>query len=36
VLEKRELRRIVGTKREEVRGAWRNLHNEELRNLMLL
>jgi hypothetical protein len=33
VLVNRVLRRIVGTKREVVRGAWRNLHKEELHNL---
>jgi hypothetical protein len=27
------LRRIFGPKRAEVRGGWRKLHNEELRNL---
>jgi hypothetical protein len=27
------LRRIFGPKRDEVRGGWRKLHNEELRNL---
>jgi hypothetical protein len=27
------LRRIVGPKREEVTGEWRNLHNGELDNL---
>jgi hypothetical protein len=25
--------RIFGPKRDEVRGSWRNLHNEELHNL---
>jgi putative cell wall-binding protein len=25
--------RIIGSKREEVAGSWRRLHNEELRNL---
>jgi PAS domain-containing protein len=29
----RVLRRIFGSKREEVMGGWRNLHNEELHNL---
>jgi hypothetical protein len=29
----RVLRRIFGTKREEVAGGWRRLHNEELNNL---
>jgi hypothetical protein len=27
------LRRIFGTKRDEVTGDWRKLHNEELHNL---
>jgi hypothetical protein len=31
--ENRVLRRIFGTKREEVAGSWRRLHNEELHNL---
>jgi hypothetical protein len=31
--ENRVLRRIFRTKREEVVGGWRRLHNEELRNL---
>jgi hypothetical protein len=25
--------RIFGTKRDEVKGEWRNLHNEELHDL---
>jgi hypothetical protein len=29
----RVLRRIFGPKRDEVRGDWRKLHNEELHNL---
>jgi hypothetical protein len=29
----RVLRRIFGPKRDEVRGGWRKLHNEELHNL---
>jgi hypothetical protein len=33
VFENRVLRRIFGTKREEVAGGWRKLHNEELHNL---
>jgi hypothetical protein len=33
VLENRVLRRIFGPKRDEVRGGWRKLHNEELHNL---
>jgi hypothetical protein len=28
-----EFRRIFGTKRDEVMGGWRKLHNEELHNL---
>jgi hypothetical protein len=31
--ENRELRRIFGTKKEEVVEGWRRLHNEELRKL---
>jgi hypothetical protein len=27
------LRRIFGSKRDEVTGGWRKLHNEELHNL---
>jgi hypothetical protein len=27
------LRKIFGTKRDEVMGEWRKLHNEELRDL---
>jgi hypothetical protein len=30
VFESRVPRRIFGTKRDEVRAAWRKLHNEEL------
>jgi hypothetical protein len=33
VFENRVLRRIVGSKRDEVTGEWRKLHNEELRDL---
>jgi hypothetical protein len=29
----RVLRRIFGSKRDEVTGEWRKLHNEELNNL---
>jgi hypothetical protein len=29
----RVLRRIFGSKRDEVTGGWRKLHNEELHNL---
>ena len=32
-LENRVLRRIVESKRDEVTGEWRRLHNEELNNL---
>jgi hypothetical protein len=33
VFENRVLRRIYGSKRDEVTGNWRKLHNEELHNL---
>jgi hypothetical protein len=33
VFENKVLRRIYGPKREEVIGAWRKLHTEELHNL---
>jgi hypothetical protein len=33
VFENREVRRIFGPKRDEIKGGWRKLHNEELRNL---
>jgi hypothetical protein len=33
VLENRVLRRIFGTKRDEVIGDWRKLHNEERNDL---
>jgi hypothetical protein len=33
VFENRMLRRIFGPKRDEVKGDWRKLHNEEFRNL---
>ena len=32
VFENRVLKRIFGTKRDEVTGEWRKLHNEELTN----
>jgi hypothetical protein len=32
----RVLRRIFGPKRDKVMGRWRNLHNEELRDLYSL
>jgi hypothetical protein len=35
VFHKRVLRRIIGPKREEVKGGWRRLHNEELHNFLL-
>jgi hypothetical protein len=33
VFENRVLRRIFGLKRDEMSGAWRKLHNEELHKL---
>jgi hypothetical protein len=33
VFENRVLRRIFGSKRDEARGEWRRLHNEELNDL---
>jgi hypothetical protein len=33
VFQNRVLRRIFGTKRDEVIGSWRKLHNKELHNL---
>jgi hypothetical protein len=33
VFENRVLRRMFGSKRDEVTGGWRKLHNEELHNL---
>jgi hypothetical protein len=33
VLENRVLRRVFGSKRDEVTGEWRKLHNEELSDL---
>jgi hypothetical protein len=33
VFENRVLRRIFGPERDEVTGEWRDLHNEELRDL---
>jgi hypothetical protein len=33
VFENRVLRRMFGSKRDEVTGGWRKLHNEELCNL---
>jgi hypothetical protein len=34
MLENRVLRNIFGPKRDEVRGEWRKLHNEELNDLL--
>ena len=36
VFEIRVLRRVFGSKRDEVTGEWRKLHNEELRDLCSL
>jgi len=36
VFENRVLRRIFGSKRDEVTGAWGKLHNEELNDLYSL
>jgi hypothetical protein len=36
VFENRVLRRVFGSKRDEVTGEWRKLHNEELNDLYLL
>jgi hypothetical protein len=36
VFENRVLRRIFGSKRDEMMGSWRKLHNEELHNLYAL
>ena len=33
MFENRVLRRIFGSKRDEVTGEWRKLHNEKLKNL---
>jgi len=33
VFENRVLRRVFGPKRDEVKGEWRKLHNEELNDL---
>jgi hypothetical protein len=33
MVENRELKRIFGLKRDEVRGGWSILYSEELRNL---
>jgi len=36
VFENRVMRRVFGSKRDEVTGEWRTLHNEELRGLYSL
>jgi len=36
VFENRVLRRVFGSKRDEVKGEWRKLHNEEPRDLYSL
>jgi len=36
VFENRVLRRVFGSKRDEVTGEWRRLHNEELNDLYSL
>jgi len=36
MFENRVLRRVFGSKRDEVTGEWRKLHNEELRDLYSL
>jgi hypothetical protein len=36
VFENRVLRRVFGSKRDEVTGEWRKLHNEELSDLYFL
>jgi hypothetical protein len=33
VFENKVLRRIFGSKRDEMTGGWRKLHNDELRDL---
>ena len=33
VFENRVLRRVFGSKRDEVTGEWRKIHNEELNDL---
>ena len=33
VFKNRALRKIVGLKRDDIKGDWRRLHNEELRDL---
>ena len=36
VFENRVLRRVFGSKRDEVTGEWKKIHNEELRDLYSL
>ena len=36
MFENRVLRRVFGPKRDEVKGEWRKLHNEELNDLYSL
>jgi hypothetical protein len=36
VFENRVVRKILGLKRDEVTDSWRNLHNEELRDIVYL
>ena len=36
MFENRVLRRVFGSKRDEVTGEWRKLHNEELKDLYSL
>jgi hypothetical protein len=36
VFENRMLRRIIGSKRDEMTGGWRKVHYEELHNFILL
>ena len=36
MFENRVLRRVFGSKRDEVTGKWRKLHNEELSDLYCL
>jgi hypothetical protein len=36
VLENRMLKRIFGLKKDEVKGGWRKLHNEQFHNLYSL
>jgi hypothetical protein len=35
IFENRVLRRIFGSKREEVAGGWRRLHNEEIHRILM-